>query len=75
MSRDTCVQQVSVVGRFETYSASHGPLSGKVGVLKRLRPDAGAVRVQDTAGFLEAIHIFAIHHHLTVGATKQMGAR
>jgi hypothetical protein len=57
-----------VVGRFETFAASHGPFTGKVGVLRRLRPDAAAVRVLGTAGFVEAIHIFAIHHHLTVSS-------
>lgn len=58
------------MGRFETFAASHGPFTGKVGVLRRLRPDAAAVRVRDTAGFVEAIHIFAIHHHLTVTTYK-----
>jgi hypothetical protein len=61
---------VSVVGRFETFAASHRPFTGKVGVLRRLRPDAAAVRVLDTAGFVEAIHIFVIHHHLTVTTYK-----
>lgn len=60
--------QVSVVGRFNTYADAHGPLTGKVGALRRLRADAAAVTVQDIGGFVEAIHIFAIHHFLTVSA-------
>jgi hypothetical protein len=59
--------QLSVVGRFDTWSTAHGPFSGKVGALQRLRqPGASAVAVRDTAGFLEAMHLFAIHHYLTV---------
>lgn len=63
-----CVgHQMSVVGRFNTWSAAHGPLTGKVGVLRRARTDtAAAVAVRDLAGFVEAMHIFAIHHCLTV---------
>lgn len=57
-----------MVGRFETWSTTHGPFTGKVGALRRLKPDAAAVTVRDTAGLLEAIHIFAIHHYLMVGA-------
>jgi hypothetical protein len=58
--------QVSVVGRFNTWSTTHGPFTGKVGALRRLRPDPAAVTVKDMAGFLEAMHLFAIHHYLTV---------
>lgn len=67
------------MGRFETWSTSHGPFSGKVGVLQRQQqrlrqqhPQAASsalaepVGVKDVEGFLEAIHIFAIHHYLTV---------
>jgi hypothetical protein len=58
--------QVTVVGRFGSWQASHLPFSGKVSVLRRLAASPGAVAVKDMARFVEAMHMFAIHHYLTV---------
>jgi hypothetical protein len=62
--------QVTVVGRFDTWAAAHGPFSGKVGALRRARAAAagGVVAVRDLDGFVEAMHLFAIHHYLSVSA-------
>jgi hypothetical protein len=62
----TVALQVTVVGRFGSWQASHLPFSGKVSVLRRLAASPGSVAVKDMARFVEAMHMFAIHHYLAV---------
>lgn len=58
--------QVKFVGRFDTWNNTHGPFTGKVSALQRLAPGTKAVTVKDMERFVETMHIFAIHHYLTV---------
>lgn len=61
-----------MVGRFGSWQAGHLPFSGKVSLLRRLAaaaPGAGHtahVGVRDLGRFVEAMHMFAIHHYLSV---------
>lgn len=64
--RSPGLAQVDVVGRFDSWQLGHGPFTGKVAVLRRLVPAAGMVGVKDVARFVETMHMFAIHHYLTV---------
>jgi len=38
----------------------------QVSALRRLAASQGSVGVKDLPGFVEAMHVFAIHHYLTV---------
>eukprot|EP00878_Enallax_costatus_P003299 GHUV01003504.1.p2 GENE.GHUV01003504.1~~GHUV01003504.1.p2 ORF type:complete len:495 (+),score=107.38 GHUV01003504.1:198-1682(+) len=59
--------KVNIVGRFDTWSTTHGPFTGKISALRRLAPTPGPVTVKDMERLVETMHMFAIHHYLTCG--------
>lgn len=61
--------QVNFIGHFDSWQSGHGPFPGKVSALRRLAPSPGAVGVKNMDSFVETMHMFAIHHFLTVSGS------